>query len=126
MRTKVLFILSLLVGLMFINAGLNKFFNYLPPPDDLPEEQLNMFMALVKIGWVLPLVAIVEIVGGVMFIIPRLRALGAIILCPVLVGILIANITVAPEGLPIVLAIWIVWLWACIENRNKLSVLVTS
>jgi putative oxidoreductase len=124
MKTKILFILSLLVGLVFINAGLNKFFNYLPPPDDLPEEQVAMFMALVRIGWVLPLVAIVEIMGGILFIIPRLRALGAVILCPILIGILMANITVAPEGLPMALIIWGVWLWVCIENRTKLLMLI--
>lgn len=32
MRKKILFVLSLLFGLMFVNAGLNVFFNYMPEP----------------------------------------------------------------------------------------------
>ncbi len=32
MKNKILFVVSLLFGLLFINAGLNKFFNYMPVP----------------------------------------------------------------------------------------------
>jgi len=37
MKQKIMFVLSLLSGLMLINAGLNKFLNYIPVPEDLPE-----------------------------------------------------------------------------------------
>jgi len=37
MKKKILFVLSLLFGLMFINSGLNKFFNYLPSPKTCPK-----------------------------------------------------------------------------------------
>jgi len=38
------FILCLLFGLMFINAGLNKFFNYIPMEKPTPE-QMKLFAA---------------------------------------------------------------------------------
>lgn len=117
-------IVSLLAGLMFINAGLNKFFNYIPVPEDLPEQIVSMNSAMAEIGWLLPLVAIAEIIGGVLFVIPRFRALGAIILFPVMLGILIIHLTVAPSGLPIAIAIFLILLWGMYENRERLLPLI--
>lgn len=119
-------IVSLLAGLMFINAGLNKFFNYIPVPDDLPEQVVSMNAAMAEIGWLLPLVAIAEITGGVLFIIPRFRALGAIILFPVMLGILIIHLTVAPSGLPIAIAVFLILLWGMYGNRDKYLHLVKA
>lgn len=119
MKRKIQNIASLLAGLMFINAGLNKFFNYIPVPDDLPEQLVRMNTAMAEIGWLLPLVAIAEIAGGLLFLIPRFRALGAIVLFPVMLGILIIHLTVAPSGLPIALAVFLILLWGMYENLDK-------
>ena len=100
MKQKILFVLCLLFGLMFINAGLNKFFNYMPVPEDMPEDSMQMFTAMMQIGWLLPLIAIVEIIGGILFIIPKVRALGAAVLAPIMTGIMITHFAIAPEGLP--------------------------
>ena len=63
-------ILYILFGLMFINAGLNKFLNYLPLPE-LSPEQLKFFTAFTSIVWLMPLVAIIEIIGGILFILKK-------------------------------------------------------
>lgn len=125
MKNKILFILCLLSGLMFINAGLNKFFNYIPVPEDLPEEAMNMFMAMMEITWLMPLIAIFEIIGGVLFIIPRFRALGAIILTPLMVGIVAHHLTLG-FGLPIPLVIAVILVWVIIENKNKYLSMITK
>ena len=119
MKQKILFVLSLLFGLMFINAGLNKFLNYMPVPDDLPETMIKSMTAFMEIGWIMPLVGIVEIVAGVLFIIPKFRALGAIVIFPVMVGILLTNICAAPSGLPIALTFLAINLCVIFENREK-------
>ena len=119
MKNKILFGVCLLFGLMFINAGLNKFFNYMPMPKDLPENMMKLMGAMKEIGWLVPLVAIAEIVGGVLFIIKKFRALGAIVIFPVLTGILLTNILIVPSGLPLVLLLWAVELWVIFENREK-------
>lgn len=51
MKSKIIFILSLLFGLLFINAGLNKFFIYMPAPEKLPERMLKVSEAFLTIGW---------------------------------------------------------------------------
>jgi len=119
MKAKVLFVLCLLTGLMFLNAGLDKFFHYMPVPKDMPEKMVKAGMAMMEISWLMPLVGAVEAIGGLLLIFKKTRALGAIVILPVLVGILLTNITVAPSGLPIVLTIIAVITWVIIENWHK-------
>jgi uncharacterized membrane protein YphA (DoxX/SURF4 family) len=124
MKSKLLFVLCLLTGLMFINAGLDKFFHYMPIPKDMPEKMIKAGMAFMEIGWLMPLVGAVEILGGSLLILKRTRALGALLLIPVLTGILLANISMAPTGLPIVFILIAVISWVIIENRAKYMLII--
>ncbi|NEW84369.1 MAG: DoxX family membrane protein [Mariniphaga sp.] len=119
MKKKILLVVSILFGLMFINAGLNKFFNYIPVPADMPEKMMNAMKAIMELGWLLPLIAVAEITGGLLFMIPKYRALGAIIIFPVMIGILLTNLFIAPSGLPMALALLAINLWVIFENRAK-------
>lgn len=117
---KIIFnVLSVLLGLMMLNSGLNKFFNYIPVPDDLPENVMKDGAAMMEIEWLMPLIAVAEILGGLLVIIPKARALGALVLFPVMVGILLTHLFVAPDGLIIALALWAILLWVLYENREK-------
>lgn len=98
----------------------------MPIPENLPERVVSMNAAMAEIGWLLPLVAIAEITGGVLFITNRFRALGAIILFPVMLGILIIHLTVAPSGLPIASAIFLILIWGMYDNRDKYLHLITA
>lgn len=124
MKKKILFIISLLFGLLFINGGLNKFFNYMPVPEDMPENMVKLMAAFMTITWLMPLIAVVEIVGGVLVITNKYRALGAIIIFPVMIGILLTHIINAPSGLPMALVLFAVNLWMIYENREKYLPLV--
>jgi len=119
MKKKILFVVSLLFGLMFINSGLNKFFNYMPMPKNMPENMMKVMAAFMEIGWLMPLIAVAEIVGGILFITNKFRALGAIIIFPVLIGILLTHIIIAPSGLPIALVLMGIEIWVIIENQEK-------
>ncbi|MEC5148240.1 DoxX family membrane protein [Chitinophaga sp. 212800010-3] len=119
MKNKILFVLCLLTGLMFINAGLDKFFHYMPMPKDMPEKMVKAGMAFAEIGWLLPLVGTIEILGGLLLIFKRTRALGAIVILPVLTGILLTNINMAPSGLPIVFVLIAIIAWVMVDNKEK-------
>ncbi len=119
MKKKILFVVSILFGLMFINSGLNKFFNYMPVPKDLPEGLIKLMTAFMEVKWLLPLIAVAEILGGLLFITNKYRALGAIIIFPVMIGILLTHIIHAPSGLPVALVLFAINLWVLIENREK-------
>ncbi len=126
MKNKILFVVCLLFGVMFINAGLNKFFNYMPMPKDMPASMQKLMAAFMQIGWLIPLVAVVEIVGGILVIFSKYRALGAIIILPVMIGILLVNIFNAPSGLPIALVLLVINLWMIIDNYRKYLPMVSS
>ena len=119
MKTKIHIILCLLAGLMFINAGLDKFFHYIPVPKEMPEKMVKASMAFAEIGWLMPLVGTIEIIGGLLLIFNRTRALGAIVILPVLTGILLASINMAPSGLPIVFALIAIIFWVIIDNKER-------
>ena len=117
------FILCLLFGLMFINAGVDKFFHYMPIPP-LEPEILKVAEAFMTISWLMPLVAIVEIVGGLLFIFPKTRALGAIVILPVMVGIIAHNAVYMPSGLAIAGIFLLINLWVLYDNRKKYEALL--
>ena len=72
-----------------------------------------------EIVWLLPLIGIAEIIGGLLIIFPKTRALGALVIFPVAVGILLTHIFVDTSGLLIALVIWIVLLWILFDNKEK-------
>lgn len=92
-------------------------------PKDMPESMLKIVEAFGAIVWLMPLIAVVEIIGGVLVIIPKYRALGAVMLLPIMVGILLTHIFNAPSGLPIALILVAVLAWIMIDNRAKYAAL---
>lgn len=111
-------IVCILFGLMMLNAGLNKFFNYMPVPELTPV-QLESFGAMMKLPWLIPLIGFVEVVGAILFMIPKTRALGAIVILPVMVGIVLHHLTLDPSGIAISLVLLAINLWIIIDNREK-------
>jgi putative oxidoreductase len=126
MKNKILMGVSILFGLLFINGGLNKFFNYMPVPEDMPENMVRLMTAIMTISWLMPLIATVELIGGILFIIPKFRALGAIVILPVMVGIMLIHIIDAPSGLPVALVLLAINLWVIYENRAKYAPMIES
>jgi putative oxidoreductase len=117
-------ILCVLFGLMFMNAGLDKFFHYMPVPK-MEGEILAAGMAMGSIKWLMPLVATIELVGGLLFAIPKTRALGAIVIFPVMVGIMLHNAIYMPEGLAIAGIFFIINLWMIFDNWGKYKPMVS-
>ncbi|MCR9253484.1 MAG: DoxX family protein [bacterium] len=125
MKNKILTIVCVLFGLMMVNSGLNKFFNYMPMPE-LSEEMMQIMTGYMTVKWIFPLVAIVEIIGGVLIAIPKTRALGAIVILPVMVGIVVHHIVLDPASIVIVLVLLAINLWAIITNWNKYKPIIEN
>lgn len=119
MKTKMLNILSILSALLFLNGGLNKLFNYIPVPPDLPPALVADNAAFMEIEWLMPLVAIVEIIGGLLLIFRKTRAIGALVIFPIMCGIVLIHATVVPSGLPLAIGLSLILGWIMIDNKNK-------
>jgi len=125
MKNKILTVLCVLFGLMMVNSGLNKFFNYMPMPE-VSEEMMQVILGFVAIKWIFPLVAIVEIVGGLLIALPKTRALGALIILPVMVGIVVHHAVHDVETIGISLVLFAINIWAIVANWHKFKPLVKS
>src|SRR5258708_29385812 len=86
------------LGLVFATFGLNKVLPFLPqPPISGPPAQF--FGALFATGYMIPLIAVTEIVAGLMLLSGRFVPLGLTLLAPVIVNILGFHLFLAPGGL---------------------------
>jgi putative oxidoreductase len=119
MKNKILFVVSLLFGLMFINAGLNMFLHYMPMPKEMPEQMSNFMKVMMELGWFMPLLGVSMLLGGILVIPGKTRALGAIIIFPMLVGILLIHIFNSPKELIMALVLMAINLWIIYENKEK-------
>jgi len=118
-------VLCILFGLMFINAGLDKIFHYMPMPK-MTAEQMKLMEAFVRISWLMPLVGTIEFLGGLLFALPKYRALGAIVILPVMVGIIAHNAIFEPSGLVIALPFFLINLWIIGDNWHKYKPMVNE
>jgi putative oxidoreductase len=123
MKEKILMILCALFGLGMIVFGANKLVPFLPMPE-LTDQQKIMFGAFGTIKWLMPLIGTIEVLGGLLIAIPKTRALGAIVILPVMVGILVHHITfdIAGIGIPAIFAV--IELWALIDNKDRYRQLI--
>jgi len=89
-------------------------------------EQMKLFAAFGEISWLMPLVGLVEIIGGLLFIFPKTRALGAIVILPVMVGIVTHVFTMdkSPSGMSIAGIMLLINIWILIDNKEKYKNLV--
>lgn len=111
-------ILCTLFGLMFVNAGLDKFLHYMPMPEMRPED-LKIYEAMGTLVWLMPLVGFIEFLGGALFIFPKTRALGAIVILPIMVGIILHNAVFMPSGLVIAGPLFLINVWMIFNNWDK-------
>jgi hypothetical protein len=113
-------IAALLLGLAFVVFGLNFWLHFLPPPPALPEgSPAKGFIGAMYGSGYLALIKALEIIGGILLIVPRTRVWGLL-----LVGAILFNIAAVHQflfgGLKdptviglIVLALVVAWSKAC-------------
>ncbi len=109
-----------LFALMFINAGLDKFFHYMPTPP-MEGEMKKVFDAFVTLKWLMSLTGFGELLGGLLILFPKTRALGSLVIFPVMIGILVHLITFIPSGLMIAGPLFLINLWTIADNWTKIK-----
>jgi uncharacterized membrane protein YphA (DoxX/SURF4 family) len=101
------------LGLVFATFGFNKVVPFLPqPPISGPPAQF--FGALFATGYMIPLIAMTEIVAGLMLLSGRFVPLALTLLAPVIVNIVAFHVFLAPGGaapgvLVLALEVYLAW-----------------
>ncbi len=78
-------IARILLGLILTVFGLNGFLQFMPMPEMTPEAG-GLMGALAKAGYFFPLIAIVEILVGVLLLINKYTAIALIVLFPIMLN----------------------------------------
>ena len=124
MKEKILMVLCALLGLGMMVFGANKLYPFMPMPE-LSEQQKILFGAFGTIKWLMPLVGTVEILGGLLIAIPKTRALGAIVILPVMVGIIVHTLTFFDPGHVAIPAVFVIInLWAITDNIHRYKAMI--
>jgi putative oxidoreductase len=91
-------LVRILLGIILVAFGLNKFFHFIPLPA-LPENANNFMESLNNTGYVLPLVGILEVMIGALLLTKNKVALALLILVPISVNILLFHLFLDIPGL---------------------------
>lgn len=99
-------IIRILLGLLLLFASISYFFKLFPEPALAGD--MKLFNEGIKASvYLMPLVKTIELLAGLAFVIGRYLTLAAIVLLPVSLNILLVNIFLAPEGLPLALFLFL-------------------
>jgi len=107
MRQKIDIGVQLVLGLIFFVFGLNGFLEFLPMPE-MGETAGTYFGGLAATGYFLPVLKIVEIVGGLLLIVRVFAPLALVLLAPVVVQILLFHLFLDPAGTPMAIVITLI------------------
>jgi len=98
-------IVSVILGVVLISFGLNKFINFMPAVE-LSAPGLEFMGAFIKIGYGMTIVAVVEIIAGILIAANVFRALALVALFPIMLNALLFHVFLDPENmLPAVVTI---------------------
>jgi putative oxidoreductase len=112
-----------LLGLVFVVFGLNWFLKFMPIPD-MPDGIIKDYMNILGSTGYMNVVKICEVLFGLMLLIPKTRALGAILIAPVVVNILLFEMLVAKEA-GIAIALLLINITAIYLNKDKYQAMLS-
>jgi hypothetical protein len=89
-----------LMGLAFFISGLNGFLNFLPQPKTvLPEGAMAFAGALMKTGYMMPLIFGTQLIVGALLLSNRFVPLALVLIAPFLVNSVAFHVFLEPSGL---------------------------
>jgi len=105
----------ILMGFAFLVFGLNGFLHFIPQPKDaMSAGALDFFNALVKTGYMIPLIFCTQTLAGALLLFNLFVPLALALLAPVVVNIVVFHLQLAPSGIPVaavvlVLELYLAW-----------------
>ena len=119
-------IVGALLGALFLYGGIYYFVGKMPPPPPI-DTPAGMFFSSFSTTGYFTFIKVLEIVGGALVAIPRTRALGLLILTPIVVNIVAFTVFMAGGAglaMPLVIAavnVFLIW-----SHRKGLAVLLAD
>jgi uncharacterized membrane protein YphA (DoxX/SURF4 family) len=112
-------IARILLGLALVVFGLNLFLNFIPQPKtQMPEEVTAFVGALMKSGYMMPLIGVTQLVVGVLLLLNRFVPLALALLAPFIVNSIAFHVFLERSGLPMALVFLAFELYLAWAYRN--------
>jgi uncharacterized membrane protein YphA (DoxX/SURF4 family) len=90
MNSKLILVFRILLALILLVFGTNKFLNFIPM--DAPPEG-SFMAALIATGYMMPLIGISEVIPGLLLLINKWKGLALVWLVPISVNIILFHLT---------------------------------
>jgi uncharacterized membrane protein YphA (DoxX/SURF4 family) len=104
-----------LLGSLFFVGGLNGFLNFIPPPSmPMPEAAVSFGMALMKTGYMFPLIKGTEVACGALLLFNRYVPLALAVLAPIVINIFAFHAFLTPGDIGmaasvVLLEVYLAW-----------------
>jgi len=120
--TKLPMIARILLAIVLIVFGLNKFLNFMPMPP--MEGNAATFMSGLGVsGYMFPLLGIIEILVGVLLILKKAVPFALILLAPLAVNMVLFHLSMAPLGILPAAIVFILNAYLIYSNWNNYKAL---
>jgi hypothetical protein len=104
-----------LLGLLFVITGLNGFLQFLPQPAGIPAGAADFSGALMKTGYMFPMIMGTQLLFGVLLLVNRFVPFALVLIAPVIVNIIAFHVFLFPSGAGmavVAVILYVVLLWA--------------
>jgi len=98
MNPKLTMVLRILLGLILLVFGANKFLQFMPTPP-MEGAPADFMGALFATGYMFPMIAITEIVAGVLLLTNKWTGLALVLTATISVNIVLFHLVLAPSGI---------------------------
>ncbi len=116
----------ILMGLMFFVFGLNGFIHFMPTPPNLPEPVASFLGAMMKTGYMMPLISGTQVIVGALLLINRFVPLALALIAPEVVNIILFHIYLSPQGLGMAIFVVILELYLAWAYRKAFAPMLAA
>jgi uncharacterized membrane protein YphA (DoxX/SURF4 family) len=124
MKTAII-VVRTLIGLMFLLSSIIYFLNLAPQPE-LTGNVKTFMDGLTASGYIMPVAKIFEFICGLAFVSGRFVALAVVLIFPIAINILLINVFLMPDGLPIVTPLFLGILFLAYAHRENYKSLLIA
>ncbi|MFK5855212.1 MAG: DoxX family membrane protein [Bacteroidota bacterium] len=111
-------IARVILGLILVVFGLNGFLQFMPMPE-MTAEAGELMGAMAKAGYFFPIIAIVEIIVGLLLLINKYTALALIVLFPIMLNAFLFHLFLDIAGIGAATLALILNIFLVITNKEK-------
>ncbi|MBK8601445.1 MAG: DoxX family protein [Flavobacterium sp.] len=121
----ILIVFRVLLGLLLLFASMSYFFNLIPEP--IQTGNIKVFDDGLKASvYMMPLVKSIELIVGLAYVSGKLMKIANLLLLPISINILMVNIFMMPEGIPIALLLFLGNIFFIYKDWNSYKGIFTA